>query len=57
MSLKGLADETGITYSVIYDFATMKRQSAQWSVIEAICRTLKIQPGDFLEYVPDWGTE
>jgi len=28
-------------------------QSVGWDNIETICRLLKCQPGDFMEYIPD----
>lgn len=51
MSIMELARRIGITYSIVYDFANMKRQSAQWRVIDAICKELDIQPGDMLVFV------
>jgi putative transcriptional regulator len=53
MSIMELARRIGITYSIVYDFANMKRQSAQWRVIDAICKELGIQPGDMLVFVDE----
>ena len=54
MSLNQLAEETGITYSMIYDFANMKRQSVKYETVDAICKLLQVTPGDILTYEPEW---
>ena len=53
MSLAQLAKRIGIAYSIINDFANLKRQSVQFDVIEAICRELNVTIGDVLVIVPD----
>ncbi len=53
MSISQLADEIGITYSMVYNFAMMKHRSVSFETLNAICTALKIQPGDILQFVPD----
>lgn len=53
MSLRELADRTDITYSMVYDFANMRRQSVNFATLDAICRVLEVSPGDILHYRPE----
>jgi DNA-binding Xre family transcriptional regulator len=53
MSLAELARRIGIAYSIINDFANMKRSSVQFDVLEKICRELGVTIGDVLIIVPD----
>lgn len=50
MSLRQLAEDTGVTYSMIYDFANMRRRSVSFETLDVICKTLDVQPGDILQW-------
>ena len=50
MSISQLSEETGITYSMVYDFANMRRRSVSFETLEAICKVLNVQPGDILQW-------
>lgn len=56
MSMRELARQSGLTYSVVYNFATGPgddRRGFTWSTLDAICKTLDIQPGSILTYEHD----
>lgn len=50
-----LAQEAGITKPVAYRLANRSSRFRRLDIgtLEALCRTLGVQPGDLLEYVPD----
>jgi putative transcriptional regulator len=52
ISLTDLADRVGITLANLSILKTGKAKAVRFSTLEAICRELKCQPGDILEYVP-----
>jgi len=52
MSIAQLAERIGITYSIVYDFANMRRRSVQFDLLDAICQELDISPGDMLIHEP-----
>lgn len=52
VSLTDLADRVGITLANLSILKTGKAKAVRFSTLEAICRELKCQPGDILEYVP-----
>lgn len=53
MSLKELALNVGITTANLSNLKTGKAKAIRFSTLEAICKTLKCQPGDILEYTED----
>ena len=53
MSLTELAGEVDITLANLSILKNNKAKAVRFSTLEAICRVLKCQPGDILEYVPD----
>lgn len=53
MSMRELSRRTGITYTIIRDVYHSQRRSVQLEVLEKICETLDVQPGDIYVYVPD----
>lgn len=53
MSLNELSDEVGVTLSNLSILKTGKAKAIRFSTLEAICKALKCQPGDILEYVSD----
>lgn len=50
ISLNELANKVGITISNLSILKTGKAKAIRFSTLEAICRELKCQPGDILEY-------
>jgi len=53
ISLKDLAQNVGITEANLSILKTGKAKAIRFSTLEAICRTLKCQPGDIIEYTED----
>jgi putative transcriptional regulator len=53
MSLTELADRVGITLANLSILKTNKARAIRFSTLEALCRALKCQPGELLEYVED----
>ncbi|URZ87584.1 helix-turn-helix domain-containing protein [Floricoccus penangensis] len=53
ISLKELSEEVGITNVNLSKLKTGNVAAIRFSTLEAICRVLKCQPGDILEYSPD----
>ena len=49
-----LAEKVGITMSNISVLKNGKAKAIRLSTLEAICKALKCQPGDLLEYSPDF---
>ncbi len=52
ISLTELAGKVGITLANLSILKTGKAKAVRFSTLEAICRELRCQPGDILEYVP-----
>lgn len=53
MTLSELAERVGITLANLSILKTNKARAIRFSTLDAICRELKCQPGDLLEYVED----
>jgi len=53
ISLSELADRVGITNANLSILKNNKAKAIRFSTLEAICRELKCQPGDILEYAED----
>jgi putative transcriptional regulator len=51
MTLTELADRVGITLANLSILKTNKARAVRFSTLEALCRELKCQPGDLLEFV------
>lgn len=49
--LTRLAERIGITLTNLSILKTNKARAVRFSTLEALCRELKCQPGDLLEYV------
>lgn len=49
-SLTELAERVGITQANLSILKTGKAKAMRFSTLEAICRELKCQPGDILEF-------
>jgi putative transcriptional regulator len=50
MSVTELAEKVGITMANISILKNGKAKAIRFSTLEAICKALKCQPGDILEY-------
>jgi putative transcriptional regulator len=53
MSLNELSEKVGLTLSNLSILKTGKAKAIRFSTLEAICRVLKCQPADILEYIDD----
>jgi putative transcriptional regulator len=53
ISLMELAEKVGITNANLSILKTGKAKAIRFSTLEAICKELKCQPGDILEYRED----
>lgn len=53
MSSGELAEKIGITQANLSILKTGKAKAVRFSTLEAICRTLRCQPGDILEFTED----
>lgn len=53
MTLSELAERVGITLANLSILKTNKARAVRFSTLDAICRELKCQPGDLLEFVED----
>ncbi|KEH98201.1 XRE family transcriptional regulator [Clostridium botulinum] len=51
ISLQDLAQKVGITNANLSILKNNKAKAIRFSTLEAICRELKCQPGDILEYI------
>ena len=54
MSVTELAEKVGITMANISILKNGKAKAIRLSTLEAICKALMCQPGDILEYSPDF---
>ena len=53
ISLKELAEKVGITNVNLSNLKTGKVKAIRFSTLGAICKELRCQPGDILEYLED----
>ncbi len=53
MKLNELAELVGITNVNLSYLKTGKVKAIRFSTLDAICKVLKCQPGDILEYIED----
>ncbi|QKE76105.1 helix-turn-helix transcriptional regulator (plasmid) [Arthrobacter citreus] len=53
MQLNELADTIDISIVNLSNIKTGKIKAIRFSTLEAICKVLKCQPGDILEYIDD----
>lgn len=54
MSVTELASRIGISVTNLSLLKTGKVKGMRFSTLESICRELDCQPGDILEYLPDY---
>lgn len=52
--LTDLADRIGISVTNLSLLKTGKVKGMRFGTLEAICRELDCQPGDILEFIPDY---
>jgi putative transcriptional regulator len=52
ISLTELADCIGITLANLSILKTNKARAIRFTTLDALCRELKCQPGDLLEFAP-----
>lgn len=52
ISLTELAERIGITLANLSILKTNKARAIRFTTLDALCRELKCQPGDLLEFVP-----
>jgi putative transcriptional regulator len=55
ISLTELADRIGLTLANLSILKTNKARAIRFTTLEALCRELRCQPGDLLEFVPGQG--
>ncbi|MGN4628014.1 helix-turn-helix domain-containing protein [Bacillus cereus group sp. MYBK29-1] len=53
MSVTELSEKVGITMANLSILKNGKAKAVRFSTLEAICKALKCQPGDILEYQPE----
>lgn len=53
VSLQKLAEDVGITNANLSILKNNKAKAIRFSTLEAICKELKCQPADILEYIED----
>jgi putative transcriptional regulator len=51
MSIRELAEATGITYTMIRDLYHGSRQSVKFETIDKVCEVLGVDIGDLFQYV------
>ena len=52
LTLTELAERVGITIANLSVLKTNKARAMRFSTLDALCRELKCQPGDLLEWTP-----
>ena len=57
LTLTELAERIDITIVNLSILKTNKARAIRFSTLEALCRELKCQPGELLEYVPEGRTK
>ena len=55
MSLNELSEKVDLTLSNLSILKTGKAKAVRFTTLEAICKALKCQPGDILEWVDETG--
>lgn len=57
ISLNDLSEKVGISIVNLSNLKTGKVKAIRFSTLNGICKELKCQPGDILEYVEDYDEE
>ena len=55
MSVQEFSDAVGISPANVAVLKNGRAKAVRFSTLEAMCRVLKCQPGDLLEYIDDQG--
>ena len=55
VSLQELSEKVGVSNVNLSKMKNGRVSAIRFSTLEAICETLKCQPGDILEYIPEQG--
>ena len=50
-NVRQLSQETGVRYNTILALFRGQGSRVDWKTIDAVCRVLKVQPGELFEYV------
>jgi len=53
VTMKALAKKAGISYMTLWRWASGETNSANYDLLNALCRELNVTPGDLLAYVPE----
>ncbi len=53
MTLSQLSEQVDVTIANLSVLKTNKARAVRFSTLEAICKALKCQPGDILEYIEE----
>lgn len=53
MKLKDLAEATGIAMNNLSILKTNNARAIRFSTLNLLCKVLKCQPGELIEYIPD----
>ena len=53
MTLTELAERVGMTLANLSILKTNKARAIRFSTLDALCRSLKCQPGELMEWIPD----
>lgn len=53
ISINKLAEMTGIRYATLHAFVKQRVSAINTDVLNKVCKTLNLTPGDFLVYEPD----
>ncbi|MBN1903603.1 MAG: helix-turn-helix transcriptional regulator [Deltaproteobacteria bacterium] len=53
MKLTELVEKTGISLNNLSILKTGKAKAVRFSTLNDVCKALKCQPGDILQYIPD----
>lgn len=53
MSLSQLSEQVDVTIANLSVLKTNKAKAVRFSTLEAVCKALRCQPGDLLEYVEE----
>ena len=57
MSLGELSQKVDVTMANLSILKNNKAKAVRFSTLEAICKALNCQPGDFMTYVPEGGAD
>ncbi len=57
LTLTGLASRVDLTLANLSVLKTNKARAIRFSTLDALCRELRCQPGELLEWTPDEGDD